>query len=188
MSDLKPTLCIGSVAELQPDLLLGQVPGLSAITFDLDKTLTGQHEWSIPYVNIEALIAIDALGLRIGIISNANSRSRTSRVHILADTASGYLDEPIEVVTSLEVGGKKKPLRQPFDKMAEKLAIRNNEMCHVGDQLLKDVLGANRADCGGSVLVRPFGRGDDPRVKYLQRPIEAAIRPLLGLPFLVKNF
>lgn len=66
--------------------------------------------------------------------------------------------------------------------------IPNNRLCHIGDQLLKDIWGANRAGYAGSVLVAPYGEGDDPAVKYLQRPFEATVRPFVGLPFRPKNF
>ena len=145
-------------------------------------------EMSYPYDNVAALMAYHALGLKLGFISNANSLKRTDRARSLADMASGELDEPIEVVTSLLVGGKKKPRRKVFDRMAEVLDLPNDRLCYFGDQLLKDVLGANWAGYGGTVLVTPYGRGDDPGVKYLQRPLEAAIRPFIGLPLRTKKF
>lgn len=84
--------------------------------------------------------------------------------------------------------GKKKPFKPVFKIMSEVMSIPPQNLCYVGDQLLKDVFGANRSGFGGSILVSPYGKGDDPRVKYLQRPLEALIRPVIGLSFLSKNF
>jgi HAD superfamily phosphatase (TIGR01668 family) len=178
---------MGSVAELTPDLIERHMPEVEGVTFDLDNTLLGQNEYAFSAENVDALITLNAIGYRLGFLSNAQSRGRTNRVHIMAASLSGVIEE-ITVVTPSMVEGKKKPFRPIFDKMSEEIGIESEKLCHVGDQLLKDVLGANRAGYGGSVLVAPYGRGDDLLVGLLQRPLEAALRPFLGLPFLTRDF
>lgn len=191
MSNLRPSHCVASVALLNPidsEHFRDVFAQFDGVTWDLDKTLVGQHEDTLPPAHSEVMLALNALGKRQGLISNASSEHRTSRVLRIADGLSNLLGREIAVVTSRMVGGKKKPLRPAFDKMANNLGLENEQLCHVGDQLLKDVLGANRAGYGGSVLVAPYGLGDDPGVKYLQRPVEALLRPALGLPLLSKDF
>ena len=51
----------------------------------------------------------------------------------------------------------------------------------VGDQLFKDVLSARRAGVR-ALLVPRLGPSDHNGVRYLQRPVERVLRPLLGLP------
>ena len=184
---LRPTQCLASVAELNLQRLASEVPSLNGITWDLDKTLVGQHESVVPEAHLEVMQMISKYGYKQGIISNAGSHERTDRVNTIAKNIGHAIGSKIYVVTSLMVGGKRKPLRPPYDEMSRLMDVPNKHLCHIGDQLLKDIFGANRSGYAGSVLVAPYGEGDDLGVKYLQRPLEAAIRPFLGLPLLSKN-
>jgi HAD superfamily phosphatase (TIGR01668 family) len=188
MSNLRPTISVASVTEITPSVLSEVLPHVGGVVFDLDKTLVGQHEENIPQRHLDALLALRSAGLALGIISNASSETRTHRVQMMASSIGDVIGTQLTVVTSRMVGGKKKPLRPVFDQLSSNIGIANNRLCYVGDQLLKDILGANRAEYAGTVLVAPYGHGDDPRVKYLQRPIEALIRPLVGVPLFTKNF
>lgn len=188
MVNLRPTYYVKSVAEMNPSEYLQYMPGLQGMAFDLDKTLVGQHEETLPSSHIDTLAAIGELGLRVGLISNAASAERTERVKAMADYMSEIVGSEVVAVTSRMVSGKKKPLRPVFDEFSRRSEILNEHLLFVGDQIFKDILGANRAGYAGTVLVAPYGHGDDWRVKFFQRPVEAAIRPLLGVPFLTKNF
>jgi HAD superfamily phosphatase (TIGR01668 family) len=191
MDMLQPSMCVKSVADLNPELhddVADKLRGFSGVTWDLDRTLAGHYEEALPREHLAVLIAIKGLGLRQGIISNANRESRDSRVQAIANAMSKAVGDEIFVVTSRMVGGKRKPSRPVFDAMADCMSVSSDRLCHIGDQLLKDVLGANHAGYGGSILVAPYGSGDDWRVKYLQRPVEVVIRPFIGLPLLTRNF
>lgn len=94
----------------------------------------------------------------------------------------------VVVSTSFKLSAPGKPNRALFDNTAAELGIAASKICHGGDQILKDIYGANRAGYGGTVLVAPYGKGDHPGVQLVQRPMEALIRPALGLPFLTRNF
>ena len=188
MSCLRPTFAIGSVVEINPEALREEYPDIGAITFDLDKTLTGQHDSTIPDEHLETLQGLAEAHFELGFISNATSNERARRVHTIARRTGGIVGEEIIVVTSLELGGTRKPSGEPFELMARKMSRRPHQLGYVGDQIFKDILGANRAGYGLSVLVAPFGEGDDPRVKYLQRPVEALARLGMGLPFRAKSF
>ena len=188
MSNLRPLETVRSVAEICIEDLIVEVPLLAAIAFDLDKTLVGQHETEIPDQHIEALIMMSGLGLHLGLISNAASQQRTERVLGFAETITSLTGRKTVAVTSRMVGGKKKPLTPVFNQFSAETGIDKHRIIYVGDQLFKDVLGANRAGYAGGILVAPYGQGDDPRVKYLQRPLEALVRPLVGAPLSTKHF
>lgn len=68
-----------------------------------------------------------------------------------------------------------------IDKTAD-IRSKTKEYVTLATSFFKDVLGANRSEYGTSVLVAPYGNGDDRLVRYLQRPLEAAIRPAIGSP------
>lgn len=187
MSSYKPSMHLGSVAEIDPVLVSTLYPELQAVAFDIDKTLLGQHEAIIPERNMEALLALSSLGLRIGIISNAVTQEREDRVIKLSFDIGYSIGAKVEYVTAFMVGGQRKPARPIFDELSNRFKIPNREICYVGDQLFKDIHGANKAGYGATILVAPYGEGDHPGVKYLQRPAESLVRPFVGLPFLARN-
>jgi HAD superfamily hydrolase (TIGR01662 family) len=188
MSNLKPDIVMGSVTQLNPEAIREDFPGIKAIAFDLDKTLTGQHDPAIPDEHLETIQVLSDAQFNIGIISNARSFVRAGRVHQIKGQIGRAIRSEVFVVTSLELNGVSKPSSEPFEMMAIKMSMQPWQIGYVGDQLFKDILGARRANYGLSVLVAPFGEGDNPGVKYLQRPIESIARLGMGLPFRTKKF
>ncbi len=188
MSNLRPNIVVGSVTQLNPEVLIEKHPGVIGIAFDMDKTLTGQHDLTIPDAHLETLQALSEANYELGIISNARDVARTGRVRQIADYASKAIGRELHVVTSVELHGVSKPATLPFTTMSRKMRLDPSQTGYVGDQLFKDILGANRSNYGLSILVTPFGEGDNPGVKYLQRPVESLARVGLGLPFRTKNF
>lgn len=188
MSNLRPTLYVSSVAEISPQRLEAAFPGVEGVMFDLDNTLADHHIYEVSDDKIKALIALHSAGKQLGIISNAGTQELTDSVVATAERIGAEVGAHIHTVTSFEVNGKLKPYPHPFDRMAEKTGIPKERLCYVGDQILKDVFGSNRAGYAGSILVAPCSRIDSPGVKYLQRPVEALMRPFLGLPLLTQSF
>lgn len=189
LSDLKralrPTLVVPGLATIDTEEFLGSLPtDTGGVTWDLDKTLVGQHEEVVPEAHVELLRAVALVGLRQAIVSNANSPQRALRVAAIGDGLSRATGAPMHIVTSSMVSGQRKPKRPIFDEAGRRMRLPNTRIVHVGDQLFKDVLGANRAGYGATVLVPPYGEGDDPRVRFVQRPLERLVRrTLLGLPY-----
>lgn len=187
MSKLRPTVALRNLADVNADQFWGALPEETfGITWDLDSTLVDHYDRVVPYKHLELLAGLAELGVPQAIISNAG-KDRVERVQRLAGQMSRYMGDEMAVVTSYEVGAKK-PKTAIFAAASSKLDIRPSRLVHVGDQLLKDVLGANLAGYAGSVLVAPYGNDADWRVKHLQRPLEAGLRPFLGLPAMVANF
>jgi HAD superfamily phosphatase (TIGR01668 family) len=187
MSNLKPSLYLRSVADLNPDILKTLCPDIEGAMFDLDRTVVGHHDKFITAGHLAMFISLSEAGLELGFISNAGQK-RANRVQQMADAVSDATGNNTHVVTSHMVNGMRKPLQDPFEKMTEVSGIPRDKLCYVGDQIMKDVLGANRAGYAGSILVAPYGTGDNLAVRLIQRPIEAAIRPLLGMPLLTRDF
>lgn len=103
---LRPTQCLASVAELNLQRLAADILNLDGITWDLDKTLVGQHEPEVPEAHLEIMQMISKYGYKQGIISNAGSHARTERVQGIAEDIGRAIGSKIFVVTSLMVGGK----------------------------------------------------------------------------------
>ena len=189
MSNLHPSVVSRPLAELDAAAFIDPLPnGIRGITWDLDKTLVDQLEPEVPQAHLALMRGIAELGIKQGIISNANTIKRTTRVMTIAKNIGDTIGPRIYVVTSMHVGGVRKPKSPVFDRMSRSMGLTKPQLCHVGDQLLNDVLGANAAGYGASVLVPPYGEGDDWLVRYLQRPVEAAIRPFVWAPLRSQNF
>jgi len=182
---IRPTITVRSVADIDPEQFLKEYPEVKGISWDLDKTLTGQYDDEIPHDNLEIIRAFDELGVIQGIVSNAQSVARTRRVYRIAEKCHGV---QMHVMTSMMADGRRKPRTPVFHGIAEQMGVSGRNIAHVGDQLLKDIVGANLAGFAVSVLVAPYGTGDVWGVRYVQRPIEVVLRPFVGAPLLTQNF
>lgn len=190
LEQLSPTYITSSVETLTPDLfeknknrILGRV---DAVAFDVDGTLMNHHDTELDDSVKKTLYALSETGLRLFIISNAYG----SRVDELHDLFSKGFD--MRVITPVDVAGTMDPkkFRKPNPNMIQ-LALsevgEHEEFMMVGDQMLKDVLSARRADVL-SMLVPRRGEGDDWRVKLLQRPVENLLRRCINLPEDTRDF
>jgi HAD superfamily phosphatase (TIGR01668 family) len=152
---------------------------VKAVSFDLDDTITGHfHEWIEPE-ELDVLKRLSSAGFRLAINSNAGNERRGRVVAIAKRLGAEVGVEQLLQVTSAEVG-QKKPQKRPYNVVAARLGLANHEVAHIGDQLLKDVLGANRAGYGASVmLIEPIGRHGHWLIEYVQRPVEQWLLPRL---------
>jgi HAD superfamily phosphatase (TIGR01668 family) len=162
--------------------------GFMALSLDVDKTFMGQHGTELSTEVQEKFIEVDESGIKLALTSNAPKKHRHERVAEIGLRIGQLTHSEVIISTSFKLSAPGKPNRALFDYTAEELGVAAGQICHVGDQILKDVYGANMAGYGGTVLVAPYGEGDHPGVRYVQRPIEALIRPALRLPFLTRNF
>lgn len=141
--------------------------GIRGVVLDVDNTLCA-WEWEVATVSgpVAAWVAsAKRKGFRLCIISNG----RPSRVAQIART----LGLPF-------VARAKKPLRKGFLIALEVLGTRPESTVMVGDQLLTDILGANRMGFH-SILVPPVSSREFIGTK-LNRLVEGVIRRGLGLP------
>jgi len=183
---LQPSLHVRCFTEVPVYWLLDG--GFKALSLDVDKTFMGQHRTELTTEMQEKFIELDESNLRIALTSNAPKQHRHERVADIGMRIGRLIHSEVVISTSFKLSAPGKPHRALFDNAEAELGVPREYICHVGDQILKDVYGANKAGYGRTVLVAPYGEGDHLGVKYVQRPLEAIIRPTIGLPFLTKNF
>lgn len=157
-------------SKLRPDMLAKTVydvdygsvyaSGVRGIIFDIDNTLVAHGDPANE--NVKALLdSLKAQGFRICLISN-NSEKRV--VPFAESCAVRY------------VCRAKKPRRSAFFHAMEVLGTGTADTLFVGDQLLTDVLGANRAGIRTCMVIpvdRRSERGDIPM--FLKRFLEYGV-------------
>ncbi|WP_146042198.1 HAD family hydrolase [Chromobacterium sinusclupearum] len=87
----------------------------------------------------EAVAALSAQGVRVGVISNGSHRTRLEKVACLPFASA------IELTVSSESAGASKPDAAIFRLAAEALGVPLGACWYVGDNPFNDVLGASRA-------------------------------------------
>ncbi len=136
--------------------------GIRACVFDLDNTIARWEEERLEEEILELFDCLTGLGLKVGILTNSR---RENIEKFISDLPFPHLFNA------------SKPRRKGFMKIAEELGVRPEEVAMIGDQLLTDVLGANRAGMY-TIRVDPL----DPSREYKFTKINrVAERILLGL-------
>lgn len=114
--------------------------GVRCLLFDLDNTITPFYI-NKPTKRLKMLFdELKDKGFKIIIMSNAPKyKIEPFKNYLLVDRCAFSL----------------KPKKDKYVKIMEKFKFNNNEIASIGDQLLTDVLGANRMDIK-SILVNPL--------------------------------
>lgn len=177
---LRPTFTAPRVEVLpnREDIL----DGIQLIAFDVDGTLTEHH--GLPGVQVQrALSELGERDLNMCILSNAYGKRAESLKRIFGDP----FDMPVFTPKSVAAPGERpskhrKPSPAMILRAAETHGVSLSGVLMVGDQIAKDVVSANRAGAKSLLLPRR-GKGDDIKVRILQRPPEAIVRIALGIHF-----
>lgn len=151
-----PNEYVKSIFDIQPASLKEQ--GIKGIITDLDNTLVA---WNVANATPDVIKWFEKMeenGLKITIISNNNEK----RVKLFS--------EPLDIPF---VYSARKPLRRAFNKSAQVMNLKHNEVAVIGDQLLTDVLGGNLAGFH-TILVIPIVKTDAPITK-MNRKMERMI-------------
>lgn len=151
-----PDHYVKSVFEIKPEKL--KEKGIKGVITDLDNTLVA---WNQPHATDEVFQwfkQMEENDIEVTIISNNNK----NRVELF----SKPLSRPY-------VYQAKKPLKRAFIKATNKMGFERHEVAVIGDQLLTDVLGGNRAGLR-TILVVPIVDSDD-KITYFNRKIERKI-------------
>ncbi len=115
--------------------------GIKCIIFDLDNTIAPVNVKS-PSKRVKDLMAeLDEMGFKLIIMSNA-IKKRVEPFKDILGLDSSYL--------SL------KPLKRKYKKIMNIYSFKDSEIAVIGDQLLTDILGANKMGFT-SILVNPIG-------------------------------
>lgn len=156
----KPTWMVHSIYSISPEQLKSQ--GIKAVLVDLDNTLIAWNQLEATEDSLRWIKKIKESGLKVMILSN-NSGGRIQKV--------------AEILEVEYVARSMKPMTGAFKQAEKKLGLTADEMVMVGDQLITDILGANRYQLR-SILVKPLLASDAWNTK-LNRFIEMKIMHIL---------
>lgn len=132
--------------------------GVRLLLFDLDNTITPSYV-NKPTKRLKKLFdELKDKGFKIIIMSNSPKR----RI------------EPFKEQLNVDACAfSLKPTKNKYKKIMEKLKYKHTEIAAIGDQLLTDIVGANKLDLT-SVLVNPLTKKDF-SVTFINRVIEIFI-------------
>lgn len=151
-----PNEYVKNIYEVEPDALHDK--GIKGIITDLDNTLVPWNIKEPTEKNRKWLDQMKEKGIQVTIISNNNH----PRVQTFSD--------PVEVPF---VARAKKPFRRAFYKATSQMNLKKEEVVVIGDQLLTDIYGGNRAGYY-TILVVPIVQSDAAITKF-NRKIERKI-------------
>lgn len=181
---VRPDLVIDEVAHLTPDALALHAPQVTALCFDIDGTVTDYHAPDAPAEATAHLRGLRDAGYPVFVVSNCYGE-RAREVHRLYEPHVTAVFTPEDCLDPADPERNPRKHAKPSPGMilaaAKAGRVPASELLMVGDQLFKDVLAARRAGAT-ALLVPKLGPSDHAGVRWLQRPIERVLRPLLGLP------
>lgn len=128
---------------------------IKGIILDVDNTLIDYYK-NFPKGTKEWVEKLKKNGIKFCILSNSNKVEKVKEVGKQIDVPYFYF--------------AKKPLKTGFKKAKKLLELESNNIAVIGDQIMTDVLGANRCKMF-SILVKPI-KEKDILVTKIKRPIE----------------
>lgn len=91
----------------------------------------------VPYPHVHlALLKLVRMGLKLAVVSDA------PRLQVWMRLVSLGVDRFFDVVVTFDDTGKRKPAREPFEKVLELLQVKPEETIMVGDWAERDIVGA----------------------------------------------
>jgi len=154
---LLPHQVAGTIYDIDLEKLREE--GVSGIICDLDNTLVGARVSSATPEMLEWLERARSLGFKVIILSN-NRRKRVSR-----------FAEPHGIPY---ICSARKPVRASFRKAIARLGLEPGQTVVIGDQMLTDVLGANRSGLR-VILVKPIAPAQEGMATRVNRLIERVV-------------
>ncbi|WP_027963503.1 YqeG family HAD IIIA-type phosphatase [Halalkalibacillus halophilus] len=152
-SKFLPNDHVDTVFKLSPEFLKER--GIKGVITDLDNTLVAWDRKDATPEVIAWFKELKEAGIKVTIMSN-NSKSRVA-----------YFSDPLEIYF---ISKARKPMQTAFRRAKKEMELNNDEIVVVGDQLLTDVFGGNRAKLH-TVLVVPIVKTDGFFTKF-NRQIE----------------
>ncbi|MDO5533960.1 MAG: HAD-IIIA family hydrolase [Propionibacteriaceae bacterium] len=181
---IRPDFVLDAVTHLTPQALKAAAPGVRVVCFDIDGTVTDYHAPSVTDAEASGLAALLADGYLVFVVSNCYGE-RAREVHRLFEPLVTGVFTPEDCLDPADPKPQPRKHGKPAPDMilaaARQVQVSPQAVLMVGDQMFKDVLAARRAGAL-SLLVPRLGPSDHNGVRFLQRPLEWVLRPVLGLP------
>ncbi|MGX7091293.1 YqeG family HAD IIIA-type phosphatase [Hutsoniella sourekii] len=159
---ITPTWTINSPYDLTPQDLLAR--GIQAVIVDLDNTLLAWNQYEHTQEMMDWVEGIRQEGIGIYLLSN-NNYDRVMKVA-----------QPLDLDFS---SGALKPRRKYFKYALDELAVDPESVVVIGDQIITDVIGANRNHLK-SILVKPMVPHDN-IYTWFNRTIEKLAFKIVGI-------
>ena len=153
---LYPKVYLNSVKDITIDFL--EENNIKGLILDVDNTLIDYYK-NMPVGIIEWVDLMKKNNIKLYILSNTNKKEKVENV-------SNKLK--IDYINFA-----KKPFKSGFLKVKEKMQLDNENIGVVGDQIMTDVIGANRCKMF-SILVKPIDKKDI-GITMIKRPLENLI-------------
>lgn len=153
---LYPKLYLNSVKEISLEVL--NKYSLKGLILDVDNTLI-DYDKKMPEGVKKWVEELKNSNISFCILSNTNQKQKVENIAKQLDIPYIYF--------------AKKPLKSGFKKAKKILQLESNQIGVVGDQILTDVIGANRSKMF-SILVKPIAEKDI-WITKIKRPIENKI-------------
>ena len=165
-----PSEALDKLEDIDLDAL--KLSGKSVILLDVDNTLLPWRSHEIPPATRQWLDRAREMGFRFCILSNTRNPSRLDA--ITKELGIDYVRD------------KFKPSTRMYNMALERLQVKASEAVMVGDQLLTDILGANRAGID-AIWIRPMGSHEFVGTRYFSRNVERVIGSFLHRYFHVED-
>ena len=169
LSKFKPTWTIESIFNITPAEVKQR--GIRTILTDLDYTLMAWNNSDGDQKLRAWLRSMDQAGIPVVVVSNNNP---------------GRVEKAVQPLGIPFFARSLKPLTRGIRRAQRKYQLGNDEVILVGDQLITDIWGANRAGIR-SVLVKPLVESDNWNTK-INRMVERQIKRLLNRQGYVFNW
>lgn len=131
--------------------------GYRGIIFDIDNTLVPHGNPSTKEID-EFFISIQKTGFKTVLLSD-NGKSR--------------IEEFLKNIDSQYIDNADKPHTKNFNKAVEMLELNKNEVVYIGDQVFKDIYGANKSGID-NILVKFIGWDTETKIG-IRRKLEKII-------------
>lgn len=153
---LYPKLYLNSVKEISLEIL--QKYNIKGLILDVDNTLI-DYDKNMPDGVQEWAEVLKKAGIKLCIVSNTNQKEKVENV--------------AEKINIPYIYFAKKPFKSGLNKAKKILELESNQIGVVGDQILTDIIGANRCKMF-PILVKPINEKDI-WITKIKRPIENKI-------------
>lgn len=131
--------------------------GYRGIIFDIDNTLVPHGKPSTKEVD-ELFVSIQNIGFK---------------TFLLSDNGISRIEEFLKNIDSLYIDNANKPHTENFNKAVEMLQLSKNQVVYIGDQIFKDIYGANKSGID-NILVKFIGWETETKIG-IRRRIEKII-------------